>query len=261
MTAAAKSFYFFDFDKNIMRVQVPLVVTNTKDGTRKEMSSSDYYNIKDQLGQDGPWKDWSDSELFLNYRDIPGVPAADQSFPKQIRSAIESGPPETWQGPAWGVFVYACNEQRLFTLITARGHADDTVHAGFQVLKDAGFIEQTPNYLSLYNVTYPPTVAALGDPEGKLEVDELKRRAILKTVDTAVERYGREPHHFGMSDDTMNNVQSGADAMVVCKEKYPEMRFFVIATNAQHRWKAELFPANVPVSGHGDPQGAAPMGP
>ncbi|MCA9059623.1 MAG: hypothetical protein KDA85_14045, partial [Planctomycetaceae bacterium] len=69
------------------------------------------------------------------------------------------------------------------------------------------------------------------------------------------------PHHFGMSDDTMGNVEACADAMTSCKQKYPQMRFFMIATNAQHRWKAEFFPANVPVAGHGDPAGPAPLEP
>lgn len=259
MTTGPQSFYLFDFDKNIMKVQVPLILTNTKDGTTKELSGKDYGAIKDQIGKEGEWKDWSDDNLFQNYRDVPDVPAEEQSFPKQIRNAIQ-GDPKSWQAPAWGMFVHACNAQRPFSMITARGHSDETVKAAFQVLQEAGYIEQTPNYFTIYNVTYPPTVKALGDKDGTMEVDELKRIAILKTVDLAIERYGDEPHHFGMSDDTMDNVEAAADAMVTCKVKYPDMRFFVIATNYSHHWKAEVFPANVPVEGHGDPDGPEPIG-
>lgn len=246
MPARRQSCYFFDFDKNIMSVKVPMVLTNTTNGDRKEMASSDYMAIRDQLGKEGPWKDWSDTDLFLNYRDLPDVAPEEQSFVKQIRSAVESGNTH-WQGPAWGAFVYACQHQRPFSMISARGHSDETVKAGLQVLKEKGLIEQTPNYLTLYNVSYPPTRSALGDPGGKVEVDALKRIAIERTVEAAIEKYGHVGHHFGMSDDTMENVDAAANALVACKLKYPKMRFFIIATNAQYLWKAELFPADFSV--------------
>ncbi len=62
-----------------------------------------------------------------------------------------------------------------------------------------------------------------------------------------------------MSDDTMTNVEFIADAMRECKETYPKMRFFVIATNVSHLLKAEIFPINVPVTGYGDPDGLEPL--
>lgn len=37
------------------------------------------------------------------------------------------------------------------------------------------------------------------------------------------------------------------------------MRFFVIFTNRDHMLKAEIFPINVPVVGHGDPAGEDPL--
>lgn len=263
---ASRSFYFFDFDKNIMKVKVPLVLTNTEDGSTKEVSSGQYYtDIKDKLGKEPPWKDWSDKDLFLNYRDRPDTPASRQPFVTQIETTIDGVDAKEWQAPAWGVFVHACNTGRPFSLITARGHADDTVRAGFEVLKERGYIEQTPNYLTIYNVTYPPTLALL-DPKGKI-VDQdgkpdtpgLKYQAILRSVDVAVAKYGAARHRFGMSDDTEENVEFIADAMVKCKERYGSMRFFVISTNSQHNLKAEIFPMNVPVTGHGDPAGMDPL--
>lgn len=259
------SFYFFDFDKNIMKVTVPLVLTNTEDGSHREVSSKEYGQIKDMLGKEGPWQDWSDPDLFLNYRDLPNKAPAEQSFVKQIVDTLDTVAAEKWQSPAWGMFVHACNSQRPLSLITARGHADDTVKAGFEVLKERGLIEQTPNYLSIFNVTYPPTLALL-DPDGKI-VDEtgqpftpgLKYEATLRSVDAAVKKYGDARHRFGMSDDTQENSEFVADAMVKCKEKHPAMRFFVISTNSRHMLKAEVFPMNIPVTGYGDPAGGDPL--
>ncbi len=260
MTSKAMDFYFFDFDKNIMKVKVPFVLVNTEDGSEMELSAGDYMDIKDKLGKVGKWKSWSGKDIFRNYSDLPNVPLQEQPFVKQIEAAIDSGNVHLWQAPSWGIFVSACNRQRPLSLITARGHSDETIKAGFQVLKDRGWIEETPNYLTIYNVTNPVTRKALGDPDDKQDVSVLKRRSILKSVDTAVEQYGRDArHYFGMSDDTMTNVEFIADAMRECKETYLNMRFFVIATNVSHLLKAEIFPINVPVTGHGDPNGMEPL--
>jgi len=35
--------------------------------------------------------------------------------------------------------------------------------------------------------------------------------------------------------------------------------FFVICTNLEHLLKAEIFPTNVPVADHGDPDGGEPL--
>lgn len=260
MSTTRTSFYFFDFDNNIMKVSVPFVLTNTQDGTEREMTGHEYMGVKNQLEKPGPWQHWSDAQALKYYRDLPGVPAEEQPFVRQVRDAIGSGDPASWKAPAWGIFAYACNEGRHIALITARGHADDTVRAGFRVLKDAGLIAREPDFLAICNVSYPPTMAALGDPQGVKEVDERKRVAILQTVHAAVARYGADaPHRFGMSDDTMTNVELIGDAMRECKETYPNMRFFVISTNRRHLLKAEIFPINVPVDGHGDPEGPDPL--
>lgn len=257
--AEPRSFYFFDFDKNIMQVKVPFVLTNTKDGSTKEISGREYFEIKADLGKRDPWKEWSGKYAMRNYRDLPGVPPEGQPFVRQIEETIRDVDRATWQGPAWGIFVHACNTDRPFSLITARGHADDTVKAGFDVFKKRGFIERTPNYLTIFNVSYPPTVKALGGTGEDDEGPRLKRVAILRSVDKGVEKYGDAPHRFGMSDDTMMNVEFIADAMAECKKKYPNMRFFVISTNLQHMLKAEIFPMNIPVTGHGDPAGKGPL--
>lgn len=257
--AEAQSFYFFDFDKNIMKVKVPFVLVNTQDGSTKEIPGHEYMSIRDQLGKDGVWKDWSGKDALRNYLDLPDTPTDMQPFVKQIEETINTVDEAAWQAPAWGMFVHACNTARPFSLITARGHADDTVKAGFDVFRQRGYIEQTPNYLTIYNVSYPPTIKALGGTGRDDEAPQLKRVAILRTVDKAIETYGEAPHRFGMSDDTMINIEFIADAMRECKEKYRMMRFFVLSTNFEHELKAEVFPLNVPVAGYGDPAGKDPL--
>lgn len=259
--ADAQSFYFFDFDKNIMKVRVPFVLINTRDGSRKEVSGHEFAKIRGLLGKEGPWKDWSGAEALLNYRDVPGLPASEQPFVKQIEHAIDGDDETSWQGLAWDLFVHACDTGRPLSLITARGHADDTIKAGFEVLRQRGYIQRTPNYLTIFNVNYPPTQEALGGT-GDVRDDasaRLKRVAVLRSVDKGVEVYGRAPHRFGMSDDTMVNIEFVADAMRECKEKYPGMRFFVISTNPQHELKAEIFPLYLPVTGSGAAPPADPL--
>ena len=78
----------------------------------------------------------------------------------------------------------------------------------------------------------------------------LKRIAIRRSVDRALELYGAEPEHrFGMSDDDPKNVNLIIKAMCDCKKKYLDKRFFVIDTHEGEKVKLEVFPVDYPVTG------------
>jgi hypothetical protein len=65
-----------------MKGKVPFVLINTVDASTKEISGHEYMGIKDQLGKEGEWKDWSGKDALRNYRDAPGVPPDEQTFVK-----------------------------------------------------------------------------------------------------------------------------------------------------------------------------------
>ncbi len=98
-----------------------------------------------------------------------------------------------------------------------------------------------PNYLSIYPVSNPNIREELGDFEMKFSTAELKRRAIMASVEKAMLVYGVEGRHrFGMSDDDPKNIELIAEAMTRMKEKYPTSSFFIIDTHLERYIKQEI---------------------
>ena len=99
-----------------------------------------------------------------------------------------------------------------------------------------------PNYLAIYPVSNPAIKQELGDEEELLSVSELKKLAIIKSVEKAIEVYGDNPlHRFGMSDDDAKNIELITEAMLVLKKRYKKMSFFVIDTQFGKCIKKEIF--------------------
>jgi cytidine deaminase len=262
------SFYFFDFDDNIMFVETPILIRNKATHRTKKVSTAEFARIRGLFGQPG---DWQDFELFddtySHFRDIPTEkmkPKDLQHFVNDVAKAI-GGLAEDWQRPSWPLFVHACQEQRPMAIITARGHSPETLQAGIRVLKQKKLIPREPNYLAIYAVGNEEVAAALQasvkgtEEESKLaglrdKTSALKRIAIRQAVETALAKYGPEhEHRFGMSDDDPENVDLIVKAMCDCKKKYPDKRFFVINTHEGEWVKLEVFPVNYPVTGRAPP--------
>jgi len=254
MSLDAVSFYFFDFDDNIMFLETKILVLNTVTRKTKELSTGDFANVFQLLGQPGDWQDYAMFDgSYQNFRDIPAdqlKPGQKQHFVKDVEAAV-SGSDDSWQAPAWPLFVHACANQRPVSIVTARGHSPATLQAGVRALVDKGLLPQEPNYHTVFPVGNDDVRRdQLDDPDLVVTTPALKKRAIMQTVDQALERYGAEPEHrFGMSDDDPKNVHLIISAMVECKKKYPDKRFFVINTHLGEKVKLEVFPVDFPVTG------------
>lgn len=253
----AESFYFFDFDDNIMFLTTPIFILNTETYEQKAISTGDFADIFQQLGQPGEWEEYAMFDgSYDHFQDIPENLLADgqkQHFVKDVEKAIQSDP-ETWQAPAWPLFGHACEAQRPVSIVTARGHSPETLKAGIKVLVEHGLIAREPNYHTVFPVGNDTIrKEQLDDLQLVSSTPVLKRRAIIKTVDRALERYGDEPdHRFGMSDDDPKNVSLIIRAMCDCKKKYLNKRFFVINTHHGEKVKMEIFPFNFPLTGETD---------
>ena len=259
----SKSFYFFDFDDNIMFLSTPIFVKNQETDEVEGVSTSKFAEIRMDLGKVGRWKDFALFDgSYSHFRDIPEdqlQPGQKQWFVQDVEDALAKSQDE-WQAPSWDLFVYACREQRPLSIVTARGHRRETLKAGVRVLLEHRLIEREPNYLSIYAVgnqeIAEELIAGLEDKAEQENVRKLpdptsalKRIAIRKSIDEALETYGTEPEHrFGMSDDDPKNVDLIIKAMCDCKRKYPDKRFFVIDTHKGEKVKLEVFPPDYPVT-------------
>ncbi len=245
------SFYFFDVDDNLLFLPTKLYLWNAETKSERVIGSGEFAAIQSELGRPGQWQAWATRrETFRAFNDQPGVPADRQSFVEDVVSAIQGT--ASWQGPSWPLLVHAAKRQRPVAVISARGHAPETILAGLQKLVSQDHLPCVPPILGIYTVTNPGVLSSLGITDSAMTIPSIKKIAIKTAVETALHRYGGQPpHRFGMSDDDPANVVLVISAMRDCKLKYHDKRFFVINTIGQEFVKLEVFPMADPVTAAG----------
>ncbi len=252
-----RSFYFFDFDDNIAFLSTPSYLFHKETGAEIILTSQEFAMNNLIIGKSGLYKDYRvdydpNVGTFRNFRDqsIPRLKrllGQKQAFVKDLADAL--GMPDfQWKGPSWNCFYHAVHNQRPLSLITARGHHPTTMMDGISVLHKKGHLPRLPNYLSVYPVSHPSVLDELGRALFG-NIPELKRKALRKSVEKAIDVYGYSPfHRFGMSDDDPKNIRWIHEEMVALKKDYPEMSFFVIETHADKFIKKEVFADGFDVS-------------
>lgn len=247
-TANGVSAYLFDIDDNLLLLPTAIYLWNAEKQEEKPVSSAVFAAIQNALGKPGQWQSWAvGPRTFRDFRDDDSKPHDQQQFIADLVAAIEG--PVRWQGPSWTLLVHAAANQRPTAMVTARGHAPETIHAGLRVLIDRGLLPAMPPMLGIYTVTNPKVQAELGVVDSAMTVPSIKKLAIKAAVAECLQRYGTEPpHRFGMSDDDPNNVVLAISAMRDCKTKHPTKRFFVINSNHEEFVKLEIFPIAHPVT-------------
>lgn len=235
-----RSFYFFDFDDNVAILSTPIVLFHKQDGREIFISSGDFARENKHIGKSGQYKDYfmnfdEETGSFRFFRDknfslLDRISGKKQTFLEDIQKAI-TRPDYHWKAPSWGCFYHATYNLRPMSVITARGHNEETIREGIRLMVKDGHLPNDPNYLSIYPVSNPETRKKFGDHELKSSVAELKRKAIRESVEQAIKQYGHSPfHRFGMSDDDEKNIELITEEMRYLKRKYSEMKFFVIQT-------------------------------
>lgn len=252
------SFYFFDLDDNTFFLETTIFIKNVRTGDVKSVSTHEFAQMRGMMGNTEPWKDYGLYEdSYKNFRDR-NESGKKEYLVEDLENAMTE-PTEKWQGPAFKLFQYACEKQRPLGIVTARGHSRETIKAGIEVMVEAGFLEQTPNYLGVYavsNVEIRKELEESATSEQREVIknhpdptSQLKRIAIHNLVEMALREYGAEPaHNFGMSDDDPKNVDLIIKAMCECKTKHLDKRFFVINTHQGEHVKLEVFPIDYPVT-------------
>jgi len=242
LTQGGRSFYFFDFDDNVMFLGTSIFLCDRGSGEELALGTGTYTEIQHLVGQPGPWERYEivpgDDASFRRFRDHEGP--GPQPFVEDLRLALDAHPAD-WQGPSWRFFAYAVANERPIAIITARGHHPQTIEAGLSLLREHEHLSVPPNLLGIYPVTYPPLLDRLSSSE-TTSVPELKRAAIIDAVEVAMATYGANPHHrFGMSDDDPHNIALIVGAMTELKGRYPYNSFFVIDASQTPLVKSEVF--------------------
>ncbi|OYZ23209.1 MAG: hypothetical protein B7Y39_06110 [Bdellovibrio sp. 28-41-41] len=250
-----RSFYFFDFDDNIACLTTPLILFHKTTNAELSLSSQEWALAHSMIGRSGPYEDYeiryNDKDgTFKHFRDqeihdLEKLGRKNQIFESDVAHVLGLSDLE-WKGPSWDCFYHSVFNQRPISIITARGHSPGTIQKGIQLFVDHGWLNQTPNYLTIYPVSNTNVRIELGDVNQKLGTAELKQRAIRNSVLRAFETYGYSDHHrFGMSDDDPKNLQLIIEEMTVLKKEFPRICFFVIETFNNRFVKHEIVESKV----------------
>lgn len=243
-----RSFYFFDLDDNVVHLPTRIYSKCKITGLEMPHSTSDFAKHGHLIGQTdgGPLATHElnydpQNGSFRRFRELPHLNLHEQPLIEDMKEAL-AHPFVEWRGPSWDFFVHAVNNNRPISVITARGHHPHTLRRAIDMLVVSRELEAHPNYLSVYPVNHPDTrQRILGDTEAKKSTAELKKQAIFKAVQDAMECYGENPfHRFGMSDDDPGNVKLIREAMQELKCRYPQNAFFVISTFERRIYKEEI---------------------
>lgn len=246
-----RSFYFFDFDDNVMFLSTPIFIFHKTTRTEIRLSSGEYAQVQRSIGKSGPYAEYTidlddRTGSFRAFRDrdfglLEKLSGRKQIFVQDLAAAL-GHPDLIWKGPSWSCFYHAALNRRPVSLITARGHGPKTIMDGVRLFVDRQFLPHEPNFLSIFPVTNRTVRQELGDRDQVLSVAALKQAAIRASVERAVEVYGPSPfHRFGMSDDDPHNIELIVEEMKNLKLRYPEMSFFVIETQAGRFVKWEVY--------------------
>jgi len=245
-----RSFYFFDFDDNIAYLSTPLVIFHRETGSEVFLSSGDWALNHAQIGRSGIYRDYEirfddKTGSFRYFRDhtadeLMRLGRKKQIFVEDVEQVLEL-PDLQWKGPSWECFYHATFNQRPMSLITARGHAPETIRMGIKAFVQRKVLPLEPNYLNIFPVSHVPTRETLGDKELTDSTAVLKQKAIRASVESAIQKYGYNPHHrFGMSEDDPKNIQMIVEELTRLKRDYTEMSFFMIETHGGNFVKHEI---------------------
>jgi hypothetical protein len=208
-----RSFYFFDLDDNVFTLDTPIYIFEQETGVEVELSTRRFALISHLVGKPGPWQAYTvdpDDHVgsFRRFRDHPpeSLDGRPQPFIEDLEAVLHK-PEVTWKGPSWQFFEHAVFNSRPMAIITARGHHPDTIRDGLNLLHRRGFITDAPRLMAIYPVSNIETRQRLGDTRLAETVPNLKKAAIIESVEAAMAQYGQNPfHRFGISDDAPKNV-------------------------------------------------------
>jgi len=250
-----RSFYFFDFDDNVLHLPTSLFLFDKTSGAEMEVTTREFAKFNHLIGKEKPWHTFeirSDAQKgsFRRFRHrdlslIDSLLRRKQPLYEDLSKALKSQGFE-WKGPSWDFFWHAVHNERPLSIITARGHKPDDIKEAITLLVKKGHLSREPNYLSIYPVSHIETQVGLGDKECKWSTAHLKKAAIHYSVEAAFKLYGlNTAHRFGMSDDDPANVKLIIEAMQELKNLYPKNSFFVIDTQNGQLFKQEVFTDSV----------------
>lgn len=250
-------YYMLDWDDNILFMPTKIYLDH--DGQPVDVTTQEFAKIRKDPSygpRNGSW-----DQAFAAFRDETG------DFVGDTRKAIED---ESF-APSFNAFKTALREARLFSIVTARGHAAETVRKGVETFIEMVFTDEErtemlgsiqrfntlagleiarddclSRYLDLngyVGVSSPGFLAVFEgeDPDDNgstgASPEEAKTFAVRRFVERALRLAENLPAMsrgiaFGFSDDDRGNLAKMREFMEnELVKDYPDIRFFVYDTS------------------------------
>lgn len=242
----------FDFDDNIAYLDTKIIVYDKRTGEERPVSTTEFAEAREKLGQPGEYEHFEarhgegGQDSYRNFRDAqdPNV------FWRDLSAAMKD---PDWRGPSWDAFQRAMSSPQTAqwsTIITARGHFPNTIHAALRTMKDQGHIENVPPVENIFPVNLPGLRERLkSDPQfpegGKIKVmagylDRLQHAPIGPASTPVIPPEGgrdrRHMHLWGFSDDDYGTFKKTVEHLGshVKEGRWPDIKITVFFTGKGH---------------------------
>ena len=242
----------FDFDDNIASMDTKIVVFERETNRERSLSTTEFAEVREQIGKSGEFANYEirnedgPSNSFRNFRDAddPGV------FWRDLSRAMDSS---QWKGPSWAAFQRAMSSPetaRWSTIITARGHYPNTIHAALRRLVDQGYLENVPPRENIFPVSLPGLASGFGggaaSPSAAKVVvmekylDRLQAAPFGPSAQPVIPPDGgrgrRFMHLWGFSDDDFGTFKKTVSELgdQVRQGRWPDVKITVFFTGIGH---------------------------
>ncbi len=240
----------FDLDDNIASLDTQIILFDKSTGQERGVSTTEFAEIREHIGRSGAYANFEirDSDpaqgSFRNFRDNrdPAV------FSRDLDRAMQSG---DWKGPSWSAFEQAMSSPQTAqwsTIITARGHFPNTIHAGLVGLVQRGLLKHAPPRENVFPVGLPGLVfggETVAPSEAKVKVmetylDRLQAApfgpSAQKVIGPDGGRGRRFMHLWGFSDDDYGTFKKTVSILgeQVKQGRWPDVKITVFFTGKDH---------------------------
>jgi hypothetical protein len=241
-----------DFDDNMMRTTAQIMVWDSVKQKEIGVTTAEWATIRGKLGKEGEWKNASLRPDGLRFFGDTS-PDGKDLFRKQIEQSLAKGE-KFWKGPSWNAFVEAVSrpETRAHTtIITARLHSPESIHAGLEFLKKQGLIVDVIPVENIYPVAWPDFPKELSGKdysESKAKVmtgllDQIEKQPVPADALLVENQNGTgkaKLHLWGFSDDDYGNYRKAVSVLSeqVKKGRWPHVKVVIFLTGSDGPEKA-----------------------
>ncbi len=236
----------FDWDDNIAYMPTKIILFEKKNGKEKAVSTDEFSAIREHVGKDGEWKKYTlraEDRVKGSYRNFSDHPDKNP-FLDDLKFAVEEQSKEQWQGPSWESFRLALASPvtaARTTIITARGHSEESMLAALQYLKDKGYFQNLPPKENLFGVSSAKWKGVASSPSNtKAQImldllDKLEKEPVPENIVQVWNQNGDAKaslHLWGFSDDDYGNYEAAFKKLgpEVAKGRWPHVKITLFYT-------------------------------